>query len=196
MSDPPSSLRRPNGPLTDGMVTLDRFTRADVLDVVRAIDDEIVRWVPVPDPYGESEARGFIGDAAATAETGQTLHFAVRYQGRLAGSISVAADRPVAGEAEIGYWVAPHARNRGIARRAVRLLAEHVFTSYAPRRIELLMHPDNAASRRTAEAAGATYEGIRPDALSPPAKDGTTDAAVYTLVPVAPPARLRDARQE
>lgn len=191
MSDPARVVHRPPSPLTDGVVTLDMFTRDDALDIVWAIDDEIVRWVPVPDPYGESDARTFIDEPAATADAGPTLHFAVRHEGLLAGSISVAADRPVPGEAEIGYWLAPHARHRGVARRAVRLLADHVFATYAPPRIELLVHPGNDASRRTAEAVGAVFEGLRADGLKPPATDGTTDAAVYSLFPAATRATRR-----
>lgn len=189
MSDAPPTLQRPAAPLTDGIVTLDTFTREDALDIVEAMDDEILRWLPLPDPYGETEARGFIDAPPNTVAEGEALNFAVRWQGRLAGSVGVSAERPSPGQAQIGYWVAPHARNRGVGRRAVRLLAQHTFATYAPARIEILVHPDNVASRRTAEAAGAVFEGIREEAL--PMKDGTSPAAVYALFPASAQAQSR-----
>lgn len=187
MSDPGPSLRRPDAPLTDGVVTLDAFTRDDVLDIVGAIDDEILRWLPLPDPYGETEARAFVDGAPNRAATGDALTFAVRRatgcgQVVLAGSVGVSVSRPRTGEVALGYWVAPHARGRGTAVRAVRLLAQHVLSTPGVERLEILTHPANHGSRRVAERVGARFEGIRRRGLLPPASDGTSDAAVYALI--------------
>lgn len=181
MSDPAPLLRRPPRPLTDGVVTLDEFGRDDVLDIVFAIDDEILRWLPLPDPYAETDARTFVDSPPASGAVGESLAFAIRWQGGLAGAAGVSTNRSAPDRPRIGYWVAPHARNRGVARRAVQLLADHTFATCRPHRIELLVHPDNHASRRAAEAAGAVFERIRPGALDPPPRDGTADAAVYVL---------------
>lgn len=187
MSDPGPSLRRPDAPLTDGVVTLDAFTRDDILDIVGAVDDEILRWLPLPDPYGETEARAFVDGAPNTAAVGDALNFAIRRatdtgQAGLAGSVGVSVSRPRTGEVALGYWIAPHARGRGTAVRAVRLLARHALSTPGVERLEILTHPANHASRRVAERAGALFEGIRRRGLLPPASDGTSDAAVYALV--------------
>lgn len=187
MSETPPVLHRPDGPLSDAVVTLDAFTTDDVLAVVAAVDDEILRWLPLPDPYGETEARAFISAPINTAASGDALNWAIRLVGsdggsRLAGSIGVSVSRPRKHEVELGYWVAPDARRRGTACRAVRLLAGHVFTSPEIARVEILTHPANRASRRVAERAGARFEGVRRGGLVPPARDGTTDAAVYALL--------------
>lgn len=184
MSDPAPSLHRPEQALTDGVVTLDTFTRDDVLPLVQAIDDEILRWLPLPDPYGETEARAFVTAPPNTASAGDVLHFAIRSsRARLAGAIGVAISRPRAGEVELGYWVAAQARQHGTARRAVTLLARHALATPGIARLEILTHPDNHSSQRVAERVGARYEGIRRNGLVPPARDGTTDAAVYALLP-------------
>lgn len=183
MSEPSLVLRRPDQPLTDGVVTLDRFTRDDVVAIVRAMDDEILRWLPLPDPYGETEARAFVTAPPNTASAGDALNFAIRSEDRLAGSVGVSISRPRTGEVEVGYWVAPHARQRGIALRAVLLVAGHVLAAPGVARLEILCHPDNWASRRVAERAGAQFEGIRRRGLPPPARQGSTDAAVYALLP-------------
>ena len=61
---------------------------------------------------------------------------------------------------EIGYWMAPEARRRGIGARATRLLAEWAVTTLGLERLELLANPRNEASQRLAERAGFTREGV------------------------------------
>jgi RimJ/RimL family protein N-acetyltransferase len=61
---------------------------------------------------------------------------------------------------EIGYWMAPEARRRGIGARATRLLAEWAVSALGLERLELMANPDNEASQRLAERAGFTREGV------------------------------------
>ena len=62
-------------------------------------------------------------------------------------------------KAEIGYWMAPEARRRGLGARATRLLAEWAVTRLGLERLELLANPENEGSQRLAERAGFTREG-------------------------------------
>jgi RimJ/RimL family protein N-acetyltransferase len=48
---------------------------------------------------------------------------------------------------------------KGYATEAVRLLTEYLFAGKRTNRVQLNIHPDNAASRRVAEKAGYTLEG-------------------------------------
>lgn len=181
---PPAPLQWPPEPLSDGLVALDRMTSGDVGAIAAACSDpEAVRWLPLPVPYGDHDAGEFLAAQCPEAERGVTLHFAIRRVGsaQLVGSIGAHFARARAGEAEIGYWVAPAARGAGVARRAIVLLARHVFRTYEPRRIELLIQPGNLASRRAAAAAGATFEGVRRAALE--LRGEPRDAAVYALLP-------------
>jgi RimJ/RimL family protein N-acetyltransferase len=79
--------------------------------------------------------------------------------GRLAGSFSLLELDLGRGYGEIGYWVAPGARGRGVATRAVGLLHEWAVRELGLRRIEILPHAGNAASRRVAERCGYTDTG-------------------------------------
>jgi RimJ/RimL family protein N-acetyltransferase len=63
--------------------------------------------------------------------------------------------------AALGIWVAPQARNRGLARGALALAAEWLFDATELKRLELLTDPDNDAMRRAARAAGFLEEGVR-----------------------------------
>ena len=60
---------------------------------------------------------------------------------------------------EIGYWVLPHARRRGIATRLARLLAEHAF-SLGLVRVAAFVNVGNVASERVLERAGFAREGV------------------------------------
>lgn len=64
-------------------------------------------------------------------------------------------------ELELSYilYSAEH-RGRGIATEAVRLLTGYLFDRTRGNRIRLVIHPDNGASRRVAEKAGYTLEGV------------------------------------
>jgi RimJ/RimL family protein N-acetyltransferase len=107
---------------------------------------------------------------------GSRLSFAVlaAEPGDGAGSVlgNVALKGYTAGKdaAEIGYWTAAAARNRGIASRAVEVVTAWAFASFAGhglQRIELLHRQDNLASCRVAQKSG--YDLVRELPPEPPA---------------------------
>jgi RimJ/RimL family protein N-acetyltransferase len=65
-----------------------------------------------------------------------------------------------AGEGELGYVVAPAARGRGVASRAVGLLTRWGLGELGLHRVELRIDPANAASSRVAERNGYRLEGV------------------------------------
>jgi [ribosomal protein S5]-alanine N-acetyltransferase len=63
-------------------------------------------------------------------------------------------------EYELSYQVfAQEERGKGITTDAVNLLVRYLFDTKPVNRIRLVIHPDNAASRRVAEKCGFTHEG-------------------------------------
>ncbi len=183
MSDTPwpPPLQWPDQPLTDGVLLLDRLTFDDTPRVVLGCSDPASqRWLPLPSPYTEAEARSFIAAREITADSGRELTFGVRdaADGVLAGVLSL-TQRGRPNEGEIGYWTAPDRRGRGWTARAARLVARHALTTMPLRRIEILVAVDNGPSRGVAEASGATFEGIRRCGLPP---DPGQDAAVYSFI--------------
>ena len=83
--------------------------------------------------------------------------------------------------AEISYFLRTSVRGRGLATRAVRLVARWAFDELAIERIELRVHPENASSRRVAERAGFTREGVERASRAWP--DGSRfDSIVYSLL--------------
>lgn len=75
------------------------------------------------------------------------------------GSVSLHKIDREQGDAEVGYWMAPAARGRGLARRAVVEVCRWAFAEYPIDRIELYQAVENVASGRVAAAAGFTLEG-------------------------------------
>ena len=81
---------------------------------------------------------------------------------------------------EIGYFVLPHARRRGIATTVARQLAEHAF-SLGIERVAAYVNVGNTASERVVERAGFTREGV---VRSMPKPDGRRiDKTLFSLLP-------------
>jgi RimJ/RimL family protein N-acetyltransferase len=151
------TLPAPAQPLTDGVVTLRRFTLDDVGGVTMACQDpEIPRWTAsIPEPYEEHHAQEWISmhDRFWAEEGRAAFAFCDAATRELFGSISleVGTDRR---SASIGYWAAPWARNRGATTRAVRLVCTWGFESLGIESVELMTVVGNVASERVAAKAG------------------------------------------
>jgi len=62
---------------------------------------------------------------------------------------------------EIGYWRRTSHTQRGVITEIVRALSRMAFDTLAARRVEIRMDSNNLASRRVAERASFTFEGVR-----------------------------------
>jgi RimJ/RimL family protein N-acetyltransferase len=147
---------------------------------------ETADWVnALPEPDGERMVR-FV---ESRRRAGRLLHLAIAddEDDHYLGEILLFLRTPEAGEVgigEIAYVVAPAARGSGIATVAVSALSEWAFARLRLERLQLSIRPDNLASRRVAEKAGYTYEGmLRSSKLI---RGKRVDAAVYSLLPREP----------
>jgi RimJ/RimL family protein N-acetyltransferase len=69
---------------------------------------------------------------------------------------------------EIGFWRRTGHAGRGVITEATRAVAGLAFTALAAQRVEIRMDENNRASRRVAERANFTFEGLlRCDTLTP-----------------------------
>ena len=107
--------------------------------------------------------------AALDAETGQVVGGGTLHH--------LDAERAIL---EIGYFVLPQARGRGVAIAIARLLAEHAF-SLSIERVAAYVNVGNTASERVLERAGFTREGV---VRSLPVPDGRrVDKTLFSLLP-------------
>jgi RimJ/RimL family protein N-acetyltransferase len=152
--------------LTDGVVTLRAFSQDDVSAVAAALEDgEVSRWTAsIPWPYTEAHAIDWIGSHEQRRRVGEGLDLAISDEsGAALGAIGLDGLDWSAGRANVGYWVARHARERGLATRAASLLSDWAFDALALRRLQLFTMEGNIASERVAEKAGFRRIETLPD---------------------------------
>lgn len=169
--------------LTAGDLTLRPLAASDADDVTEACQDsETLRWLPIPRPYTLANAEWFIGTfAPELRESGAGIVFAIQSAGRLAGVVDLKHVNWAYKVAEVGYWVAPWARGRGVASRASRALAEWAIRDHGFERVELFAATGNIASQRAAGKAGFVREGVARNAGY--VHDGRVDLVLFSLVP-------------
>jgi RimJ/RimL family protein N-acetyltransferase len=156
--------RPPDPPLSDGVVTLRPWRDDDVPEIAEACQDpEITRWIDdIPVPYSRADARAYVAASRRGWKEGTLWSFAVcdAETGAVLGSCGIGWQDQAHGVAEIGYWVRPEGRRRGVATRAVRLAADWAFSEGAVERLQLRADILNTASQRVAERSGFRREGV------------------------------------
>lgn len=161
------------------------LTADDAPGVASVFDDrQTRRWMSLPSPYTESDARMWCTWMAAERRTsGDGDHYGIveRDEERLVGLLWTKRTDWGPLSTEISYAVAPDARGNGFTAEAadalsVALLLEHTF-----QRVELRVAQGNVASRRVAEKAGFVYEGLLRNAGV--VASGRVDLGVWSLVP-------------
>jgi ribosomal-protein-alanine N-acetyltransferase len=155
-------LAYPSPELTDGTVALRAWSDADV-DCIReaAEDPDIPAGTTVPAVFSPGAAQAFIDRQRGRLEAGEGISLAIveLATDRAAGLVWLPL-RPQAGVAGLGYWVIPSARRRGLATRAVRLIATWALRRPDIARVEAWVQTDNAPSQRLLVSAGFTQEGV------------------------------------
>ncbi len=158
---PVVALRPPGRPPSDGVVQL-RLWHPDDLDqmVAGMGDPDIARWTLVPDPYTLADGEAWISSCSDQWLRGDAAPFAIvddQDPRRVLGTTGFFVRTPAIGHA--GYATFVHAHGRGVATRALCLLAEWAFAETSLARLELAVMPGNDASLRVAERAGFQVEG-------------------------------------
>ena len=150
--------------VADAFADPDVGGRANVPELDAAALRELSHLVPDRMEHGV-----FMPLLIADAETGEIL-----------GGASMHQLNWELGQAEIGYWLFPAARGRGVATRSARFLAEHAF-SLGIERVEARVFEGNPESERVLERAGFTREGVLRSL--PRRRGGRADMTLYSLLP-------------
>jgi RimJ/RimL family protein N-acetyltransferase len=142
-------------PVEDDVPTITRICR----------DPDIQRWTRVPSPYTQAHARQFVHLSADALATGEGLHLlAVDEDEQILGAAGLSVDGAEL-SGDLGYWVAPEARGRGVATRSSRLLCRLAFDRLGLGYVGLMAAADNAVSNAVARRLGFTLEGTRVQAM-------------------------------
>jgi len=157
-----------DSPVLEGaQVRLRPFDDGDAPRIVEACSDPQTRhWLPLPSPYTEDVARAYLASSVWNAATGTMAPWAIADpdSDTLLGNVAVLRmdNRTLTGE--IGYWMHPDARGRGVMTDAVQLVVRHALTpieegGLGRRRLTLYTAAGNTASSAIALKAGFTHVG-------------------------------------
>ncbi|WP_366927601.1 GNAT family protein [Aeromicrobium sp.] len=106
---------------------------------------------------------GMIGTLRRRGRLGQTMPFALTWNGEMIGMLTVnGISWGSARWANVGYWVARSHAGRSITPTAVALVCDHLMSTAGLHRIEIAIRPENAASLRVVEKLGFTEIGLAP----------------------------------
>ncbi|GAB3699792.1 GNAT family N-acetyltransferase [Mariniluteicoccus flavus] len=170
--DPRVSVAAPRQPLLAGnRVRLRPFVDADAPRIVEACSDaDSARWLPLlPSPYGPSDAQAFVDACREGAYAGTQWTWAVTDSSapdpdRCVGAVTLSRLRAPSRQGEIGYWLHPDARGRGLMTEASGAVAAYALGHGPHDSLVLRCAAANVASRAVAARTGFTETGVVPRA--------------------------------
>lgn len=155
-------LPMPDPPLADGVVRLRALRARDVGPIVEGCADPLTQlYTRVPTPYTSEDGEAFVAGAPGRRLLEESIDLAITGadDDRLLGVVGITIDRHDDRRGEIGYWVGPRERGRGVAGRALALMSRWALTRGGLERLDLQAALSNVASIRTAERCGFVREG-------------------------------------
>ncbi|MGW0855863.1 GNAT family N-acetyltransferase [Streptomyces sp. NPDC002690] len=136
----------------EGLVLRD-WTEADLTAMPELFDDpDTAYWTPIVSPFGEAAARARLDLARRSRADGTTILLAVTVDG--GAPLGEVMLRRAPEGTEIGYAIGPAHRGRGLAPRAVLLMAAYAFGELGAERVILELEAENRASVAVAAKAG------------------------------------------
>jgi RimJ/RimL family protein N-acetyltransferase len=156
----------------------------DVDRVVEGTSDpRTYHWLAhLPLPYSPDDARAWFAQIRENAAAGEGVAWAIAdpVSDVMLGNVSVFRLGSAAGN-EVGYWMHPDARGKGLMTAAVRRVVRHAFDELGCRRLYLRASAGNTASRYVAERAGFRHVGT--DRSANVLRDGTfEDLLIFDLL--------------
>jgi RimJ/RimL family protein N-acetyltransferase len=128
------------------------------LDRARATVDPWIPWATLSTDLASATATlQRYADKAAT-DTGRI--YGIWLDGILVGGTMFVRFDTRSGTCEVGCWLEPAGRGRGLITRAVRLLIDWAFEVRGLHRIEWHCRPDNTASGNVARNLGMHLDGV------------------------------------
>ena len=123
-------------------------------------DADVQRFTYVPTPWPEGYEHTWLGRYEQADGTRAGFAVVDEASGEFLGMAALVRVDLEGRQAEAGYIVAPAARGRGVAVRALRLLTTWAFAELGMERVELRIDVDNLPSVKVADRAGFVREGV------------------------------------
>jgi [ribosomal protein S5]-alanine N-acetyltransferase len=149
--------------LSAGRYRLRPFSEGDAEEIWPSVSQpEFTRYMSWQAHRDLDETRAFLRGIVERAQAKRSLMWAVTEAGAIVGSmglleITFASRALRVDRAELGYWTAPAAQGRGVARAAAAAVVAWGFESLALHRITVACFAANPASRRVIEHLGFRF---------------------------------------
>ena len=172
-------------PITD--IFIRPFQHADANQFVEAVLESLQTvgvYMPWAIPsYSIDNALTWFDTCASARDASTAYEFGIfsRSDGQLLGGCGLNQINRHHNFCNLGYWVRESAQRRGIATKAIKLLADFAFGEIKFTRLEIIIAEANTGSERAAQKSGAIYECTSRNRIA----DGSylLPAKVYLLVP-------------
>jgi RimJ/RimL family protein N-acetyltransferase len=154
-------------PLTDGRVSLRYYAERDIPEILIAYQDDPELHVRIgqPKPPTGAQLGRWAEDQPEERAAGTYAMLTILEPGddTFKGQINVHHVDWEQRQAELGVWLVPQVRGRGMAAAALRLAAAWLLDDCGLDRLVLKTETDNQAMIRAARTAGFTDEGVEHD---------------------------------
>jgi RimJ/RimL family protein N-acetyltransferase len=144
-------------------------------------EPETERWLGhKPAPYTIEDAHSYVERRRELAATGQCVTWAIADldDDRILGTVLWFDWTPEV-ECEVGYWIHPDARGRGLATQATALVLDHVFDTLGLKRVKAFAAAANTSSRAVLERLGFRQYGV--ERYGANVRDDWVDMALYDV---------------
>ena len=111
-------------------------------------------------PHGDiAVTQALVKDWCRNYEKDDCYHWAIEYENKVIGGISVVRHDDVNEHAEIGYCIGSAFWGKGLMTEAARAVLDYLLERVNFHRVVICHAPQNPASGRVAQKCGLTYEG-------------------------------------
>ncbi len=164
-------------------LTLRRFNLNDVPSMFETyVNDPTVTRFLSWQPHGEvAVTEALVKNWCQNYEKADYYHWAIVYEGKVIGGISVVRLDEVNESAEIGYCIGSAYWGQGIMTEAARAVLDFLLTQVNCHRVVICHAPQNPASGRVAQKCGLVYEGTLREACKTSLGE-YLDLAVYSQI--------------
>ena len=169
--------------ITTARLTLRRFTVDDAQDMFRnwANDGRVTKYLTWQPHEGVAASAEILSQWTAAYLVEDNYNWAMEYQGRCIGSISVVRCSSRDESAELGYCLGFDYWNKGLMTEAVKAVIAFLFDEVGFHRVVIRHAVKNPGSGRIAQKCGLTYEGTARESFK--SREGEfLDIAFYAIL--------------
>jgi RimJ/RimL family protein N-acetyltransferase len=124
--------------MVHGEITLRPLKETDIDPIFQACQDPtITAFTRVPYPYERSMAEEFVRESDTTYRNHHSISFAIEFEGEFVGTIGLHSLSLGDHTSEVGYWMDPNFRAKGICTQALKALSDFAIKhqrTYSPER--------------------------------------------------------------